>query len=104
MKTGIELIAQERQEQIEKHGWTLLHDSIEHDGDELVRAACAIAYDSELDKPARFSAPNWAWDIREHKQACKQKNIEKIERWKVAGALLAAAIDRERLAQGGIYG
>ena len=96
MKTGIELIAEERQEQIEKHGWTKQHDEQEHDGDELVRAACAIAYDSVLDKPARFSAPDWAWDIREHKQMSKRKNIEKIERWKVAGALIAAAIDREQ--------
>lgn len=96
MKTGIELIAKERQEQIEKHGWTLLHDSIEHSGEELIRAACAIAYDSEPDKPAKFSAPNWAWEIREHKQQSKRKNIEKIERWKVAGALIAAAIDREQ--------
>lgn len=27
MKNGIELIAQERQEQLEKHGWTLEDDT-----------------------------------------------------------------------------
>lgn len=94
MKTGIELIAEERQEQIEKHGWTKKHDDDTHDNGELVRAACAIAYDSEPDKPANFSAPNWAWEIREHKQNSKRKVVEKIERLKVAGALIAAEIDR----------
>lgn len=88
MKTGIELIAQERKEQIEKHGYTTDH---KYKTGELVRAACAIAYDSEDDKPATFSAPNWAWEIRDKKQV---KKNDKIERLKVAGALLAAEIDR----------
>lgn len=88
MKTGIELIAQERLEQIEKHGHK--NDSHYTDG-VLTRAACAICYDSEPETPANFSAPNWAWEIREQKQ---QRPNEKIERLKVAGALIAAEIDR----------
>lgn len=88
MKTGIELIAEERQEQIEKHGWTLEHDRQNHTHDELVRAACAIAFVSEADKPANFSAPNWAWEIRERIQDDREHC------YKVAGALIAAALDR----------
>lgn len=38
MGTGIELIAEERQEQIEKHGWTLEHDAKYTNG-ELVQSA-----------------------------------------------------------------
>ncbi|HEY1044974.1 MAG TPA: hypothetical protein VGF79_00950 [Bacteroidia bacterium] len=37
-KTGIELISDERREQLEKHGWTLEHDS-EHTNGELKLAA-----------------------------------------------------------------
>lgn len=38
MQTGIELIAQERKEQIEKHGWSLEHDAKYKNG-ELLQAA-----------------------------------------------------------------
>lgn len=92
MKTGVELIAEERQEQIEKHGWDFEHDK-NHDDGSLVDAAIAIAFNDE-NIEARFEAPTWAWDIRNHKQQSKRKGIEKIERLKVAGALLAAEIDR----------
>lgn len=88
MKTGIELIAEERKEQIEKHGYK---NDQHYTAGVLTRAACAIAYDSEPDSPANFSAPNWAWEIREAKQ---QRPNEVIERLKVAGALIAAEIDR----------
>lgn len=96
MKTGIELIAEERQEQIEKHGWSKDYDKKKHFEGSLVRAACAICYDSELDNPANFSAPDWAWEIREHKQRVYRghEKEEKISRLKVAGALIAAEIDR----------
>lgn len=43
MKTGIELIAEERQRQIEKEGWTKEHDA-EHETFELsAAAACYVA-------------------------------------------------------------
>jgi hypothetical protein len=92
MKTGVELIAEERQEQIEKHGWDFEHDK-NHDDGSLVDAAIAIAFNDE-NIEARFEAPSWAWGIRNHKRHSKRKGIEKIERLKVAGALLAAEIDR----------
>ena len=96
MKSGIELITEERQEQIEKHKWSLEHDKKQHADGSLVRAACAIAYDSEPYKPAKISAPDWAWEIREYKQSLYEGHEmkEKIERLKVPGALIAAEIDR----------
>jgi hypothetical protein len=38
MKTGMELIADERKRQIDQEGWTAEHDD-GHDGRELARAA-----------------------------------------------------------------
>ena len=40
MKTGIELIAEERHRQIEKEGWTPEHDD-QHNAGDLVHAAAA---------------------------------------------------------------
>ena len=92
MKTGIELIAEERQEQIEKHNWTLQHDKEVHDEGSLIDAACAIAFNDENLPKHIFEAPQWAWDIRERKE--KTEN-GRIERYKIAGALIADAIDLE---------
>lgn len=57
MKTAIELIAEERQRQIEKENWTLEHDKA-HDNSELLQAAgayiaAALGKDTES-KVARF--------------------------------------------------
>lgn len=84
---GVEMISEERQEQIEKHGWTLEHDFSCHTHDELIRAACAIAFVSKTDKPANFSAPDWALEIRERIEH------DRLHCYKVAGGLIAAAID-----------
>lgn len=47
MKTGIELIAEERQRQIEKEGWTPEHDILEHRHGQLVDAAVSYALTEE---------------------------------------------------------
>lgn len=88
MKTGIELIAEERREQIEKHGRTTKLDIKNNPDYELIRAACAIAFVSAKDMPSQLAAPNWAWEIRERIEG------DRIHCLKVAGALLAAEIDR----------
>lgn len=90
--SGLELIVKERQEQIEKHGWTKQHDAQEHEDGELVKAAFIIGSDSVAYEPYF----DWAFEIREHKQSKYEMNdpSEKIERLAVAGALLAAEIDR----------
>ncbi len=85
MKTGVELIAEERDEQINKHGRTPESDRFYADF-ELSRAACAICYSSPKGMPATIAAPDWAWEIRERKN--------ELQRLIVAGALIAAEIDR----------
>lgn len=87
MKTGIELIAEERREQLEKHGHDLIND-LQYTNHELTRAACAIAFVSADDMPCNMPAPDWAWTIRERIEN------DRIHCLKVAGALIAAEIDR----------
>lgn len=77
--TGIELIAQERQEQIEKHGF--INDSI-YTNDELTDAAMQYI-GTDL-----ISCWPDSWDINWYKPG------NRIEELKRAGALIAAEIDR----------
>jgi len=83
MKTGIELIAQERAEQIEKHGWDAKHDA-NHNCNEFI---CAAAYALE---PNEFNGSRFDWIGFQLKIDSKTD----IERLKIAGALIAAEIDR----------
>lgn len=89
MEIGIELIAQERKEQLEKHGYTPHEDASRYGSPALIRAACLMAYDdAPKDMPVGFAAPDWAWLLR-------VKNINNIiKRLTIAGALIAAEIDR----------
>ena len=84
MKTGIELIAIERQEQIEKHGRTIHYD-IENNTDSQLQLGAEALLDNDFDK---FPA---LWD-----DAICYKMLEKSlkERLIIAGALIAAEIDR----------
>lgn len=84
MKTGIELIAEERQEQIEKHGWTLEHDMQVNSDGELLQAALAILNTDHSSWPS-----SWEFSVYIH---IANKLI--IERWAIACALIAAEIDR----------
>lgn len=97
MKTGIELIAEERTRQIEKEGWTPDHDS-EHRNGELALAAVGYAlpdaddgegstrYGSFSDGMPRF----WPWN----KQWWKPSPANRVRELVKAGALIAAEIDR----------
>lgn len=89
MKTGIELIAQERQEQIEKHGITVKNDIEINQNKELARVASALAYPYHY--VDNFDDYPEYWD----KQAVA-KMVQKPykERLIIAGALIAAEIDR----------
>jgi hypothetical protein len=108
---GVELIAQERQRQIEQEGWTTEHDDNNHQAGELARAAACYAVDkpiwfgpfgtaeTEKDLDSRrlsfrlihgLSAwfdTVWPW----HE---KRKKHNRIRRLVIAGALIAAEIDR----------
>jgi hypothetical protein len=78
---GIDLITRERKKQIAK-GYNSKHDE-EHDDGSLVTAACTIA----LNNPISTNAPGWAWQLI-------NKHPNKLDRLAIAGALIAAEIDR----------
>ncbi len=84
MKTGIELIAQERQEQIEKHGRSIEYDLYQNNNFELKRGAIAL-----LDNDRRRFSGFWDRYICDKMIAKSYKN-----RLIIAGALIAAEIDR----------
>lgn len=84
MKTGIELIAEERAEQLTKHNRTIERDVEQNNNYELRRGAIALLEDDKT----KFS---WFWNS----QIC-EKMISKSykERLIIAGAFIAAEIDR----------
>jgi hypothetical protein len=89
MKTGIEIIAEERQRQQEVEGWTPEHDD-NHQSEELARAAAYYA-------TPRFWRPwttsisiLWPWSS----YWWKPSPDNRIKELAKAGALIAAEIDR----------
>jgi len=85
MKSGVELIAIERQEQIEKHDRTIESDVLENLDYQLADAARLIMWPRIVyEKPRGWNQRIW------------QKMVEKAykERLIIAGALIAAEIDR----------
>ena len=102
LKSGIELIEEERKEQIERHGYVQGHDDF-HDVNEIAWAAVSYAmpYGFQSDFPhnngniqlSRLAF--WPWD----EEYFKPSN-DRIKELKKAGALIAAEIDRlQRLKQ-----
>ncbi|MBF9252456.1 hypothetical protein I2I11_04050 [Pontibacter sp. 172403-2] len=100
MRNGIELIAEERQRQLEKEAWTPDHDS-NHNCEELVHAAKCYATAAIANSYSKRNitytgyrpgeeAPNaWPWEKRWWKPSADPiRNLVK------AGALIAAEIDR----------
>ena len=84
MKSGSELIREERLRQITKEGWTQEHDK-EHDVWEFVKAAQAylMVYDADIVRTGV-----WPWSGGFFKPKNTLKDLVR------AGALIAAAIDR----------
>lgn len=96
MKTGIELITEERLEQIQKHGFTLENDQ-EHNASELVEAALScLFYDRLLiNRFGVMSHPGYWWPTQFNEEIySKIEAKDRIGQLKVAGALIAAEIDR----------
>lgn len=96
MKTGIEAFAEERQKQIDKHGFTGEHHANHpecYEKGQLLSASFMLAHtDSEMIPVWRKLAPlNWNLEWW-------QKIMDKPfkERLKIAGALLAAEWDRQK--------
>lgn len=101
MKTGIELIAEERQEQIEKHGRTVDGDVAQNEFGQLSFAVVALC--SEYDVTGRARADEegriahfekWrpmGWDSEIWMKMIRKPYKDRLI---IAGALIAAEIDR----------
>lgn len=85
--TGIELIAQERAEQIEKHGFSIEGDIKYNRFNQLIEGAMILMRSNPKmkDIPIRWEKEVWK----------KMINKPRKERLVIAGALIAAEIDRE---------
>lgn len=104
MRTGIELIAQERKEQIEKHGRTIEKDVAQNTGHflnnngeecyspQLPHAAnMLLQADDELMSQYLETFPPYDWDMVIWLKMCAKPYKERLI---IAGALIAAEIDR----------
>jgi|SRR5690625_1904110 len=90
MKTGIELIAEERERQIEVEGWTPEQD-YRHNRQELARAAACYAVPPRRREVYEEGEPyDWPWDG----VSWKPVPDDRIRELQKAGALIAAEIDR----------
>ena len=111
MKTGIEIITEERARQITAEGWTPEHDA-EHSTDELAVAAALYALPAakrgmdrrivQMSSTRGLADPNdfhlvqvsvpcgWPWDV----ECWKPTPGNRIRELAKAGALCAAEIDR----------
>lgn len=92
MKTGIELIAEERQEQIEKHGFDVNRDTKYYQNQELIQAALFCIAQRDNMWPISINI-HWplTWD---EELKTKIENKDRVNQLRVAGALIAAEIDR----------
>jgi hypothetical protein len=91
-KTGVELIAEERKEQIEVHCFNVQKDSAYYKNGELKRAALfAILLSNEI-YPETWDT--WFMNKMRDKEMRLSPVEFDIERLKIAGALIAAEIDR----------
>lgn len=82
-KTGIELISDERKQQIEKHGFTVEKDQ-KYVNDELVTVATNLLTGNFFDYPATWSST----------MCDKLRKKNQLESLIISGALIAAEIDR----------
>lgn len=90
MKTGVELITEEREKQISKHGFTGEHHFNHpewYEDNQLIKAANLLALKN-------LSYNTWFpknWDAKWFKNLCDRPYKERLI---IAGALIAAEIDR----------
>lgn len=90
---GIEMIAEERRRQIEEEGWTAEHDEQHADG-ELAWAAVCYAAPRDVYKHEEFNGVHsfrdpWPWRYWD-----KREKHDRIRQLVIAGALIAAELDR----------
>ena len=92
MKTGIELIAEERQRQIEVEGYTPDHDD-QHGYGELAMAAMCYAM-LPIWRPAEMAPLGWPWSSPEPMNGFKPTPDDRIRELVKAAALCVAEIER----------
>lgn len=80
MKTAIELIADERSEQITKHGFTKEHDLDVNSSGQLMAAAEAVIDGDDSQFPAN-------WDLTWVQRMCDKPRVKRLI---ISGALLEA--------------
>lgn len=92
IKSGIEMIADERREQIEKHGFDAAHDDRAFNGSgELSRVAAYLIANTDWHRGKIVATypPGWRREF-----VSKFESKSEIEKLVIAGALIAAEIDR----------
>ncbi len=93
-KSGIELIAKERDEQIIKHGYTPLKDAAHNANEQLSLAAGWLCYNeqgcADMDEVIEDNCPD-GWSQELWAKMCSKPYRERLI---IAGALIAAEIDR----------
>ena len=88
MKTGIELIADERQKQIDKHGFTGEHHANHpewYEQNQLIEASMKLSFIIADDETPKN------WDKEWFTNLCQRNSVERLI---IAGALIAAELDR----------
>ena len=85
-KTGVELIAAERERQIKEEGWTPKHDT-QHTNGELAKAAVCYALPDRLPEVIPLV---WPWSD----ELFKATPDDRIRELSKDGALIDAEIDR----------
>lgn len=96
MKTGIELIAEERREQIKKHGRSLDHDMASNRAGELITTARALLIEDNEDEDPEDTIKERTWSMPSDwdETICKKMSSKpRRERLITAGALIAAELD-----------
>lgn len=99
MKTGIELIAAERQKQIDKHGFTGEHHAQHpewYDRYQLLQAAISLLLPEVMPHDLMNQVPD-NWDAAWFKNLTERSQEERME---ISGALIAAEIDRRQFLNG----
>lgn len=94
MKTGIELIAEERQRQVTVEGYDNAHDD-EHSAGELAMAAMCYAMDP-IWRPAEIAPMGWPWIGGGEMDGFKPTPGDRVRELVKAGALIVAEIDRHQ--------
>lgn len=101
--TGIELIVQERQQQITEKGFDAAHDDRHRDGSILRCAVEVLRPSQEMrdfeDGKVQFWGPH-AWPFGRARHIRKKYSDNRVHQLVIAGALIAAEIDRLNRAEG----